>query len=118
MLKYIKSLFRKKNNYPLLDDKNNKIVFTLSKDGLMDLEIVVFSNDHSNATHLADLLYSLNNGVYADEMVSTVMQIGKNNPKYIEFANMVILRWHAILNLNKNAKTKPVVLPSQFGLSK
>jgi hypothetical protein len=119
MLKYIKSLLYKPKPKPqVAAEKCDQIIFTLSKDGLMDMEIIVHSNDYVSASNLGDMLYSLNNGAYADKMVTTVMSIGKNNTQYLEFSNRVILRWHAILNVAKGDKNKPIVPPSQFGSTK
>ena len=117
MLKYIKSLFVKSKKQNIAQ-KCDQIIFTLSPDNIMDMEIIVHSNNYTSAANLADMLYGLNNGIYADEMVSTVLSIGKNNPDYFEFSNRVILRWHAILNIAKKDKDKPIVPPSQFGFTK
>lgn len=116
MFEFIKTLLIKSNKKDAASEvKKSKVIFSLDENGLMDMEIFAYSNNVDDAANLGNLLYGLNNGIYAEEIVSTVMQIGKNNPEYIQFCNVVILRWHSLINTAKRLDAKPIVPPSQFG---
>ena len=122
MTHYIKLLYNKWFNSKLFkqnkDDDKNYIIFSINPNGDVNLEILLHSNQIADAYSFGDLLYGLNNGIYADQMVTTLTEVNKTNSNYINFVHAVILRWHTLLGLgskNENNKFEPIIKPSQFG---
>lgn len=104
------------------DNKDsNQLVFSIHKNGDVDLEIYILNTDETDSTNLSKFLFELNNGAYISSIISTLSKIGKNDSDYISFIQNTLIKWYGKITHNIPANSiadNPMVSPSEFGNNK
>lgn len=117
MINKIKNYFFPKNES---SSKNtNDIVFSIHKNGNVDIEVFIRNDNETDSDYLANVLHQINYGLYSEDLFDILMNISKDHNEYKNFIQKTISKWsfYLLSNYSNIKDNKPVVSPSKFCLN-
>ena len=115
-MKFFKKIFAVDKQEHSSQHKNNQFIFHIKEDGEVDLEVFIQHYNDNDSKYLANFLLLLNSGFYINSMISTLLQVAKDDKKYAKFVNTTLIELYKDINDTSSENDDPLILPSKFGL--
>lgn len=121
MLKFIKNLLNHKSSDTKEESSaNNSITFIIDKDNNLYIYVSAFNLEEKDSKNFADMLHGICGGQYTQNILSILLDLGKEDTKINKFVNSTIDEWatmcgnKAIPNTTSLNNNEPMIKPTVF----
>lgn len=110
------NLFNKSKTPDVLEESqtDNIVTFSIATNSDVTLKMIINDDSTRASNTLALFLYMLNSGLYAKQMVETIVSMSKDKDDN-KFIENIIDSWSSYIELSSTkSHSKPIIPPSSF----
>jgi hypothetical protein len=110
------NFFKSKNTEKeSIDDNLLEIKFSLDTNNTVYIKADWANNSADLSQMFGQLLFGLNNGVFAEKIINLLLNDDNQSKENKEFLNNTLLSWKELNDISiQSAKHSPLIKPSQF----